>query len=303
MTVGGRDVPDKIALDSLSESQTITALMVVHNEERHMRESLQSIAGVVDHIVVVHDGPCTDGTLTIAAEFTDDVSCLPERLGDADFIRPLALERCSGDWVLILDADERISPELRDSLRTLVENWAADSYGFAWPYVSEDGEPIGRISLSSKQFLFRREKMYTVGLPHMVPDTYGSNISRADLAVWHVMKHPEAIYQLRRMHYVNRRRGRMAATILAGGAAAVRTFNANLSDKRVKNVRKIHLFTQHPLLALFVVPSFGFLHRYFIRGYYKAGLTGLHDALNVPVFHAWTCLYRIRDRLAGKRSA
>ena len=293
-------MPDEINLESRPEPQTITALLVVYHEEGYIRESLQSIVGVVDRIVVVHDGPCKDATLTIAAEFTDDVSCLPERLGGSEFVRPLALERCTGDWVLILDADERISSKLRDSLRTLVENRAADSYSFAWPYVNEDGEPIGRVSVSSKRFLFRREKMYTIGLSHMTPDTFGANISRRDLKVCHVMKHKDAVRQLVRMHDINRRRGRMTATILAGGTAAVHTFNADLSDKRVKNVRKIQLFVHHPILALITVPAFGFLHRYFIRGYYKAGLIGLHDALNIPVFHAWTCLYRIRDRFTGK---
>jgi len=283
-----------------TEPQTITALLVVHNEEHYIREALQSIVNVVDHIIVVHHGRCDDNTLSISAEFTDNVSCMDGYMGSAEFIRPRALERCSGDWVLVLDADERISTELRNSLRTLVNNQAADSYGFAWPYVTNDGKAIGRISLSAKRFLFRRSHMYTIGLPHMTPDSYGTNISRSDLNVWHVMKHPDAYHQLRRMHQTNRRRGRMTATILAKGPAVIHTFNADLSDKRVKNVRKIRLFVRHPFLALVTVPAYGFLQAYFVRGYFKAGLVGLHDALNIPVFHAWTCLYRIRDLLTGK---
>lgn len=160
--------------DSHRESQTITALLVVRNEQHDIREALQS---VVDNIMVVHHGECDDNTLSIAAEFTDEVSCMGGRLGSADFIRPFALQHCSRDWVLVLDADERISTELRNSMRTLVDNPAADSYGFAWPYVTEAGEAIGRVSLSAKRFLFRRNKMYAICLPHMTPDSYGTNIS------------------------------------------------------------------------------------------------------------------------------
>ena len=260
---------------------------------------MQSIAGVVDHIMVVHDGPCGDATLSIAEEFTDDVSCMPASPGSAEFLRPLALERCNGDWVLNLDADERLSPELGDSLRSLVNNPAADSYSFAWPYVTSRGELINQVSLSGKRFLFRRNKMYTIGLPHMTPDTYGTNVSRRDLKVLHVMDRPGPLHQLRRMHRVNRRRGRGTARILAGGTTAVTTFNADISDKRVKNVRKIQLMIDHPFLALVTVPTYGFLRRYFVMRYFRAGLIGLHDALNLPVSQAWTCVYRIRDQLAG----
>jgi glycosyltransferase involved in cell wall biosynthesis len=300
MTADKHHVPNETELDSRIKPQSITALLIVHNEEHYIRDALESIAGIVDHIMVVHHGQCDDNTLSIAAEFTHDVSCMTGRMGSAEFIRPQALERCSGDWVLVLDADERISTELRDSLRTLVNNRAADCYGFAWPYVSNDGEAIGRVSVSAKRFLFRRSQMYTIGLPHMTPDSYGTNISRRDLTVWHVMKHPDAVYQLRRSHRINRRRGRMTAMILSEGPAVVSTFNADLADKRVKNIRKIQLFAHHPFLALVTVPAYGFLQAYFVRGYYRAGLIGLHDALNIPVFHAWTCLYRIRDLLMGK---
>jgi hypothetical protein len=117
------------------------------------------------------------------------------------------------------------------------------------------------------------------------------------------MKHPDAYYQLRRMHQTNQRRGRMTATILANVPAVISTFNADLSDKRVKNVRKIRLFVRNPFVALFTVPAYGFLQAYFVRGYYKAGLMGLHDSLNIPIFHAWTCLYRIRDLITGKPDA
>lgn len=279
--------------------QSITALLIVRNEADNIRQALSSIAGVVDDIVVVHDGPCEDDTLSIAAEYTGNISTLPRSLGSSEFHRPAALNLCRGDWVFNLDADERVSPELREELRELVSTSGADSFSFAWPYVSSDGDPIGRRSLSGKRFLFRRSQMYTVGLPHMIPDTYGTNISRPDLSVLHVLKHPNTITQLRRMYRINRRRGRAIASVLAGGAQAISTFNADLSDKRVKNVRKIRWFAEHPVLSLIFIPAYGFLQRYFARGYFRTGMIGLHDALNLPVSQAWTCIYRIRDKFFG----
>ena len=299
MNTFNREAQVKLESKSCPSPHTITALLVVYHEENYIRGALQSIAGVVDHIVVVHDGPCSDDTLKIATEFTKDVSCMPEHLGSALFIFPTVLKRLNDDWVLVIDGDERLSPELRNSLRSLAEDRTADSYGFAWPYVNTDLEPVGRVSLSGKRFLFRRSKMYSIGLPHMTPDTYGRNISRLGLEVWHVMKHVDTHHQMRRIFSINRRRARLAATILAGGAKAVTTFNADVFDNKAKNVRKIHLFVKHPVIALITVPLYRFLHRYFVMGYFKAGLIGLHDALNMPLYYAWICIYRIRDRLKG----
>lgn len=278
---------------------TISASLVVHNEEAHIREALESIHGAVDQIVILHDGPCGDRTLEIAAEYTNEISCTEDNAGSAELLRPRAIEACRGDWVLVLDADERVTPELRRALPELVADETADAYGFAWPYVTADGKPVSNCSTSGKRFLFRRSRMYTIGLPHMTPESYGRSVGRGDLAVEHVLKFASAGRQLRRMHYVNRSRARKAAAILAGGLEAVPTWNVDLGERRAKNVRKVDWFIRRPLAGLLLIPAWGFFHRFVLRGYFRSGLWGLHDSLDIPVFQAWTCLYRIRDRFRG----
>jgi len=51
------------------------------------------------------------------------------------------------------------------------------------------------------------------------------------------------------------------------------------------------------------VPLSIFFRRYFLLGYFRTGLSGLHDALNIPVYYAWISLYRIRDGLKRKAPA
>ncbi|MEO0996921.1 MAG: glycosyltransferase [Pseudomonadota bacterium] len=274
----------------------VTALVVVHHEESYIRECLESCRDCVDEIVIVHDGPCSDATLDIARDFTDRVYVTETQAGSAEFLRPFGLSQCRGDWVLVLDADERLTPALRAALPGLVDDESADSYGFAWPYVLPDGQPVTQRSVSGKRFLFRKDRMYTVGLPHMTPDTYGHNISRPDLAVLHVMKFSQTQGQIRRVFRQNRRRGRRIAETLAQGLGSIETFQADLNDPRVKNGRKLRLFYRHPLIGLITVPLYGFVHWYVARGYWRAGWIGLHDALNLPLCHAWTCLYRLAQR-------
>jgi glycosyltransferase involved in cell wall biosynthesis len=284
-------------------SPTIAALLVVHNEEHYIRGALESIADTVDSIMVVHDGPCSDRTLEIAKAYTNQVRCTADIHGSAEFIRPRALAQIDADWVLILDADERLSPDLQRILRSLTGDPVADSYGFSWPYVDNAHNRIGNLNLAGKRFLFRRSMMYTIGLPHMTPDTYGRNVSRPDLEVWHVMKHNHGWGQLRRMFRVNRKRARQAANVLRKGAGAVETYNADVAENRAGNVRKLRLLATHPVIALVIVPLSIFFRRYFLLGYFRTGLSGLHDALNIPVYYAWISLYRIRDGLKRKAPA
>ena len=68
-------------------------------------------------------------------------------------------------------------------------------------------------------------------------------------------------------------------------------------------IRKLRLLATHPVIALVLVPLSIFFRRYFLLGYFRTGLSGLHDALNIPVYYAWISLYRIRDGLKRKAPA
>jgi glycosyltransferase involved in cell wall biosynthesis len=94
----------------------ISAVVITYNEERRLEDALKSLAGVVSEIVVV-DCHSTDETVNIARRFTDRVF---ERAWTnfADQ-KNFANGKAAHPWILSLDADERVSPELREELRGL----------------------------------------------------------------------------------------------------------------------------------------------------------------------------------------
>lgn len=104
----------------------ISLCMIVKDEERNIRRCLESMAGAVDEMVVVDTGS-TDNTCQIARECGAMVSTFPwnENFSDA---RNKSLELATGDWILYLDADEELSPESREVLRTLAADDAVDGY-------------------------------------------------------------------------------------------------------------------------------------------------------------------------------
>ena len=95
----------------------LTAVMIVRNEEHMLPGCLDSLAGVVDELVVVDTGS-GDGTIAILEREADcdrfeRVEVRRHPFDGFGASRRRALEMAATDWVLWIDADERLSSELR----------------------------------------------------------------------------------------------------------------------------------------------------------------------------------------------
>jgi glycosyltransferase involved in cell wall biosynthesis len=104
----------------------ISACLIVCNEEKNLARCLRSVAPVVDDIVVVDSGS-TDRTVEIAQSFGARVIAQPwlGYVGQKNF----ALEQATHPWVLSIDADEELSPELAAAITRLRQDSAADAPG------------------------------------------------------------------------------------------------------------------------------------------------------------------------------
>jgi glycosyltransferase involved in cell wall biosynthesis len=94
----------------------ISACLITLNEERNLPRCLQSVAPLVDEILVVDSGS-SDATRSIAEKFGARV-VLQDWLGYVGQ-KNFALSQAKHPWVLSIDADEEISPQLSDSIRLL----------------------------------------------------------------------------------------------------------------------------------------------------------------------------------------
>ena len=93
----------------------VTVVVITKNEEENIGEGLTS-AGFADGKVVLDDNS-SDKTVEIARQFTDRVSS--RRMDIEGIHRNYAYSLAKNDWVLSLDADERVSPELAEELAML----------------------------------------------------------------------------------------------------------------------------------------------------------------------------------------
>ena len=95
----------------------LSVIVITKNEERVIRRCLESVAWADETIVV--DSGSTDRTTAIARELGASVSETKDWPGLGPQ-KNRALDRASGDWVLSLDADEWVTPELRAEIERAV---------------------------------------------------------------------------------------------------------------------------------------------------------------------------------------
>ena len=107
----------------------VSVVIITRNEAQRIADCLASVAGLADEVVVVDSGS-SDGTQDICAAHG-------ARIVDAEWLgfgpqKDLAVRSARNDWVLCLDADERVSADLAQSIATaLVTQPAHSAYRFA----------------------------------------------------------------------------------------------------------------------------------------------------------------------------
>ena len=110
----------------MSEQQPkLSVIIITMNEAENIRPCLESVSWA-DEIVVVDSGS-SDETLAICQEFSAKIVVNSDWQGFG-YQKNLALQQATGDWILSLDADERVTPELRDEIRQNLSKPAADGY-------------------------------------------------------------------------------------------------------------------------------------------------------------------------------
>jgi glycosyltransferase involved in cell wall biosynthesis len=104
----------------MSVSVKISATIITFNEEKKIEDCIKSLLGVADEIIVV-DSCSTDRTEQICRQYPIRFISHPFQGYVAQ--KNYAMNSATYDYVLSLDADERLSDELKKSILSVKENW------------------------------------------------------------------------------------------------------------------------------------------------------------------------------------
>ena len=101
---------------------TLSVILITRNEEANLADCLASLEGIAQQIVVV-DTNSSDRTLDIAKSYGAAIAQPPDWPGFGPQ-KNRALDLATGEWVLSLDADERLTPALKSEIVTAIHHSA-----------------------------------------------------------------------------------------------------------------------------------------------------------------------------------
>jgi glycosyltransferase involved in cell wall biosynthesis len=108
---------------------SLSIALAVYNEQDNLAECLQSVKSLASEIVIV-DGHSSDKTVSIAGEFGAKVLSEENRT-NFHINKQHAIDACESEWILQLDADERVSSMLLEEIKKVITGdpkIAADAY-------------------------------------------------------------------------------------------------------------------------------------------------------------------------------
>jgi glycosyltransferase involved in cell wall biosynthesis len=109
---------------------TISICVVTKNEAHNITECLESVAWA-DEIIVI-DSESTDNTVELCKRFTTKITIMPWLGCGPQREKIFAMATC--DWVLLLDADERVTNELAKEIQNAIKN--GNYNGYEIPFTS-----------------------------------------------------------------------------------------------------------------------------------------------------------------------
>lgn len=102
----------------------LSVMVIAKNEAKNIERCLRSVT-FADEVVVLDSGS-EDDTVAIAKRYTDNV--FETDWPGYGLQKQRALEKCQGDWVLNLDADESVSDALREQIKSSIQQDEADAF-------------------------------------------------------------------------------------------------------------------------------------------------------------------------------
>ena len=220
----------------------IGALVLTYNEAENISDCLASLEWVTELVVI--DSYSDDNTLDKARKYTDRI--YQREFDDFASQRNFGLEKLSTDWVLVVDADERVTPELKSEIQRVLHEPQAEGYE-----IPRKNYFLGRWIKYCGWYpdytlrLFKRENNCYSGLVHEGLDLEGE-VKRLDNPLIHYTYRDLEHYLAKINHYTS-----------------------------LDAQKKYQAGTERGLLYILLRPVVEFIKKYFLKKGFLLGAQGL----------------------------
>jgi len=227
----------------------ISVVIQTYNAERFLEKVLNSVKEFDE--IVVCDMYSTDRTIEISEQYNCKI-VYHEYTGIVEPARNFAISNASNDWVLVLDADEVVTPDLRNYLYDFIK----------------DSKDINGIRISRKNYFLGR-------FMHATYPDYIIRFFRKEVAFWPSTIHTSVVVQGKVID-LPRKRKELALIHLVNPSLHLTIEKTNTySDFEV--IRKAG--KNYGYFSLLFRPCFRFIHHYILKGGFRDGIPGLIFAM------------------------
>ncbi|MEW6367902.1 MAG: glycosyltransferase family 2 protein [Acidobacteriota bacterium] len=253
----------------------LAVVVTTRNEEGNVGKCLRSVSGWVDQVFVI-DSENTDRTVEIAREYAEVVTLPYEEGKIIPWIFQWGLEHLPfrNEWVLILEADQEVTPELRRELQTLLARKDIQESGF---YIRRKqmfrGKWIRHGGYGSKYLL----KLFRRSVSRLDPEEEDTRVyvdgRTAKLGAWLVednAKEREILFYLEKhIRYARAFAREEQRRRKSGMQFKTQPRFPGTPDQKVLWMKSIYY-----RLPLYIRPALYFFYRYFILLGFLDGKTG-----------------------------
>ncbi|MBI2666920.1 polysaccharide deacetylase family protein, partial [Candidatus Woesearchaeota archaeon] len=184
----------------LLQKPKISLCMIVKNEEKFLDACLCSVQNIVDEIIIIDTGS-TDKTKEIAQKHHAKIYDF-KWIDDFAAARNFSLQQATGDWILILDADEEITSEDHQIIKEATNSWEVEGFRILTRNYSNDStaqgwQPnlgLGQItkglqgwfpSLKIRLFQNKKNILFQGKVHEIIPEHLLKNVASLPLSVHH----------------------------------------------------------------------------------------------------------------------
>jgi len=253
---------------------TISVVISAFNEEKKIATCLESVKWA-DEIIFV-DNSSTDKTAEIAKKFTKNIFKQKNDPSNIDMQKNFGIQKATGDWILVLDADEIVTTELAEEIRTFVSGIKSHP----GPLLKGEGDVSGYL-IPRKNIIFGKWIQHSGWYPdHQL----------------RLFKQGEGKFEKKHVHeplVIKGEVGKLTEHIIHNNYESVSQFLHRgllvyAPNEAEELLRKGYVFDYKDVIRF---PLKEFLSRYFAREGYKDGFHGLVLSFLMAFYHFAVFVY------------
>jgi glycosyltransferase involved in cell wall biosynthesis len=275
----------------------ISVVMVIYNEEKIIGRALDSIKDIADEILILHDGPCTDKSLDICLKYTDKVYQTEKNYGVPGLILPRLFRKVKNPWILKIDSDEVVSPDMSKVIPDLVKDKKISGYTFIWPFINKKQKRTTQ-NWPRKMALYRKDKMHYFGFPHWDDPQMDGDVVDTPY-VFHHFPGGGSIPTWK--YFIGRTLGRYARLHAEYTLKPFESFDSFQYDKKEFPIH-FKIRRNWPLLSAVPIAVLAFFKTLFTEGAWKEGYPAINESLQSLLYYPYVGWLVFKLKIGGMKN-